>query len=79
MGSKRRNGDPSRGPLQLATGIGSGQYAKGEYDFNLQWTPFSGALKGLMMRLRYAHVVQDDPAGSGLDDLRLMVFYTAAD
>ena len=56
-----------------------GQYAKDEYDFDLQWTPFSGALKGLMMRLRYAHVAQDDPAGSDLDDLRLMVFYTAAD
>ena len=56
-----------------------GQYAKDEYDLNLQWTPSSGRLKGLMMRLRYAHVVQDDPAGSDLDDLRLMVYYTPAD
>ncbi len=52
-----------------------GQYAKDEYDFNLQWTPASGRLKGLMMRLRYAHVSQDDPAGSDLDDLRVMIFY----
>jgi hypothetical protein len=51
------------------------EYAKDEYDFDLQWTPGSGPLKGLMMRLRYAHVVQDDPAGSELDDLRIMVFY----
>ena len=30
-----------------------------------------GVLKGLMMRLRYAHVSQDDPADSDLDDLRV--------
>lgn len=52
-----------------------GQYAKDEYDVNLQWTPDSGPLKGLMMRLRYAHVSQDDPANSDLDDLRVMVYY----
>ena len=28
-----------------------------------------------MVRLRYAHVDQDDPAGSDLDDLRVMVYY----
>jgi len=53
----------------------AGQYAKNEYDFNLQWAPETGSLKGWLMRLRYAHVSQDDPAGSGLDDLRLMVYY----
>jgi hypothetical protein len=51
------------------------QYAKDEYDFNIQWAPAEGPLKGLMMRLRYAHVDQNDPAGSDLDDLRVMVFY----
>jgi len=52
-----------------------GQHARDEYDLNLQWTPGSGALKGLMMRLRYAHVSQHDPANSDLDDLRVMVYY----
>ena len=52
-----------------------GQFAKGEYDFNLQWTPDTGPLKGLVMRLRYAHASQDDPANSEQDELRLMIFY----
>ena len=52
-----------------------GQYAKDEYDLNLQWTPGSGPLKGLLLRLRHAHVSQDDPANSDLDDLRVMVYY----
>lgn len=52
-----------------------GQYARDEYDLNLQWTIADGPLKGLMMRLRYAHIDQQDPGGSDLDDLRVMVFY----
>jgi len=53
-----------------------GQFAKEEYDFNLQWTPDSGPLNGLVLRLRYAHASQDDPANSGQDELRLMIFYS---
>jgi len=34
-----------------------------------------GVLKGLMLRLRYAHVEQKDPARSDLDDLRILIFY----
>ncbi|MET1163328.1 MAG: OprD family outer membrane porin, partial [Pseudoxanthomonas sp.] len=51
------------------------QYAKREYDFNLQWAPTSGRFKGWLMRLRYAHVSQDDPADSELKDLRVMIYY----
>ena len=51
------------------------QYAQDEYDLNLEWSPGSGPLKGLMMRLRYAHVSQHDPANSDLDDLRVMIYY----
>lgn len=51
------------------------QFAKDEYDLNLQFTPPEGVLKGLMVRLRYANVSQDDPAGSELDDLRVMIYY----
>ena len=49
------------------------EYARDEYDFNLQWNPESGALKGLMFRLRYAHIEQDND--TDLDDFRLMVYY----
>jgi hypothetical protein len=53
-----------------------GQFAKEEYNLNLQWTPESGPLNGLMVRMRYAHASQDDPANSGQDELRLMIFYS---
>ena len=50
-------------------------FGRGETDFNLQWAPPEGTLKGLMVRLRYAVVAQDDPADTDLKDLRVMVFY----
>ena len=49
------------------------EFARDEYDLNLQWSPESGALKGLMVRLRYAHIDQDND--TDLDDFRLMVYY----
>jgi hypothetical protein len=54
---------------------GDTTWGRGETDFNLQWSPPEGALKGLMVRLRYAHVAQDDPGDTDLNDLRLMVYY----
>ncbi len=48
-------------------------FARDEYNLNLQWSPEAGALKGLMFRLRYSHVEQDND--TELDDFRLMVFY----
>jgi len=50
-------------------------YAKDEYNLNAQWTAADGPLKGLMMRVRYAHVSQKGPQTSDLDDLRLLVYY----
>jgi len=50
-------------------------YAKDEYNLNAQWTAAEGPLKGLMMRVRYAHVSQKGPLTSDLDDLRLLVYY----
>ncbi|NUS61906.1 MAG: outer membrane porin, OprD family [Lysobacter sp.] len=50
-------------------------YGRGETDFNLQWSPPEGMLKGLLVRLRYARVNQDDPGDTDLNDLRVMVFY----
>ena len=48
-------------------------FARDEYDLNLQWSPEAGPLKGLMLRLRYANVEQDN--GTELNDLRLMLYY----
>ncbi len=51
------------------------EYAKDEYDFNFQWAIADGFLKGLLMRLRYAHVRQEGLVETELNDVRLMVFY----
>jgi hypothetical protein len=58
------NGSDPRSPTE---------YSRDEYDFNLQWQPVSGALKGLMFRLRYAYI--DQANGTDLTDYRLMVYY----
>lgn len=49
------------------------EFARDEYDFNLQWSPEAGMLKGLMFRLRYAYIDQDN--GTSLEDFRLMIYY----
>lgn len=51
------------------------EYARDEYNLNAQWTVADGPMKGLMMRVRYAHVSQKGPQTSDLDDLRLLVYY----
>jgi hypothetical protein len=51
-------------------------YAKDEWDINLQWDVPEGPLKGLMARLRYAEVDQDAPNVSTLKDLRVMIYWT---
>jgi hypothetical protein len=50
-----------------------GQFSRDETDFNVQWSPPEGVLKGLLVRLRYAKVDQDND--TDLSDLRVMVFY----
>jgi hypothetical protein len=52
-----------------------GQFSRKEADFNIQWTVPEGTLEGLMVRLRYAQVNEDNPLSSDLKDLRLMVYY----
>ena len=53
------------------------EYAKDEWDFNLQWdAPSDSIFKGLMARLRYAEVDNDAPDTSTLKDLRVMIYWT---
>ncbi len=51
------------------------QYAKTEYDLNVQWVPPTAWAKGLSLRLRYARVEQEDPGDTELDDFRFIVNY----
>jgi hypothetical protein len=51
------------------------QYARDEYDFNLQWAPPEGKLKGLSIRLRYAFVDERGGTGDDLTDFRVIFNY----
>ena len=52
-------------------------YQQDEYDFDLQWLPKSGFLKGFWFRARYAHVDSRDgnPSGFPINDYRFIVNY----
>jgi hypothetical protein len=50
-------------------------YEEDECDLNAQWNVSEGALKGLMVRLRYAKIEQNSPGSPNLTDFRFMVFY----
>ncbi|MGC4073706.1 MAG: OprD family outer membrane porin [Nibricoccus sp.] len=52
-----------------------GQFARTEYDFNIQWAPPKDRLKGLSVRLRYAIVDEDNSKSDTLTDLRAIVNY----
>ena len=60
------------GAVNPATG--SSVYQQDEYNFDLQWRPKSGILKGFWFRTRYAYVDQRD-GGSSLSDFRVIVNY----
>jgi outer membrane porin, OprD family len=51
------------------------QFARDEVDFNLQWAPKKGVLKGLSLRLRYAMVEQHGGDSDRLTDLRAIANY----
>jgi hypothetical protein len=52
-----------------------GQYRQNEYDFNVQWMPPEGVLKGFSLRLRYAVVQQDEGAVQDIQDFRVICNY----
>ena len=54
----------------------AGQFRQDEYDFNLQWVPPKGILKGLSVRVRYGIVDQDGGNVDTLTDFRTIVNYT---
>ena len=51
------------------------QYRQNEYDFNVQWGPTKGVLKGLSMRLRYGVVQQFGGDVDNLTDFRAICNY----
>jgi hypothetical protein len=51
------------------------QYRQNEFDFNLQWGPTKGVLKGLSLRLRYAVVQQFGGDVDNLTDFRAICNY----
>lgn len=53
----------------------AGQFARDEYNVNVQWAPPQGRLKGLSLRLRYALVNQRGAPGEELEDLRFICNY----
>ncbi len=53
----------------------AGQYRQNEYDFNLQWAPPKGVLKGLSVRVRYAVVHQYGGNVDNLTDFRAICNY----
>lgn len=53
----------------------AGQFRVDEYDFNLQWVPPKGCLKGLTLRLRYAIVEQHGGNADTLTDFRAICNY----
>ena len=58
---------------------GSGRSApafnEDEADFNLQWAPKTGALRGTSFRIRYAHVSQRGGGDPNINDFRVIVNY----
>jgi hypothetical protein len=54
---------------------GADQYAKDEYDLNLEWAPTKGPLEGFGIRIRYALVQQDGGDVDDLQDFRVICNY----
>ena len=54
---------------------GADQFGKDEWNFNVQWGPTKGALKGLSFRVRYAIVDQRGGDAERLDEIRVICNY----
>lgn len=51
------------------------QYARDEYDLNVQWKPTGGKLQGLTLIARYGEVSQAGPNETYTNQLRLTLYY----
>jgi len=72
------NGAPGLSAYVLyvhGSGVRAPNYNEDETDFNLQWTPKGGALRGLSFRLRYAYIEQRGGGDPNINDLRFIVNY----
>jgi len=59
----------------LGSDVNAPNYNQNEYDFNVQWTPKDGTLKGSSFRIRYARVEQRGGDVSPLNDFRVIATY----
>jgi hypothetical protein len=57
---------------------GADQFARDEWDFNVQWGPTKGALKGLSLRVRYAIVNEDGGDADQVNEIRVICNYGAS-
>jgi hypothetical protein len=57
------------------TGRNAPAFNEDEADFNLQWTPKEGVLRGTSFRVRYAHVSQRGGGDPAINDFRVIVNY----
>jgi len=59
----------------LGSSVNAPDYNQNEYNFNVQWTPKEGVLKGSSFRIRYARVDQRGGDVSPLNDFRVIATY----
>jgi hypothetical protein len=57
---------------------GADQFRRDEIDFNVEWAPTKGTLKGFGIRARYGRVKQHGGAANDLDDFRVICNYAVS-
>lgn len=61
--------------LVHGSGVKAPDYNNNEVDFNVEWAPREGALRGTSIRLRYANVRQRGGGDPHINDFRLILNY----
>jgi outer membrane OprD family porin len=52
------------------------QYARKDWDFQVQWKPPTGKLEGLIVLVRFGYLTEDSPTAPHAEQLRLILYYT---